>query len=165
MAVGPSPPLDSSRRPCGVRWVADVLSDIFRPGLRVFCEIAAGRGRPRQGRARNKVEAGPDLRSARLKSRSTSSDLLHDGGFSAADGCGAGPRSDRDLADGRRRSYGLDATFQGASGYERAERHADGLKRGRVRYSLRQELSGGWTLRFGPLSAAEVGTALGAFVC
>jgi hypothetical protein len=77
----------------------------------------------------------------------------------------AGPVPDRiaiwPMDDGR---YGLDATFQGASGYERAERHAEGLKRGRVRHSLRQELDGGWTLRFGPLSAAEVGAALGAFV-
>jgi hypothetical protein len=77
----------------------------------------------------------------------------------------AGPVPDRiaiwPMDDG---SYGLDATFQGASGYERAERHTDGLTRERVRYSLRQELDGGWTLRFGPLSAAEVGVALGAFV-
>lgn len=78
----------------------------------------------------------------------------------------AGPVPDRiaiwPMDDGR---YGLDATFQGASGYERVERHADALKRDRVRHSLRQELDGGWTLRFGPLSAAEVGGALGAFVC
>ncbi len=77
----------------------------------------------------------------------------------------AGPVPDRiaiwPMDDG---SYGLDATFQGASGYERAERHVEGFKRGGVRYSLRQELGGGWTLRFGPLSAAEVGVALGAFV-
>ena len=77
----------------------------------------------------------------------------------------AGPVPDRiaiwPVNDGR---YGLDATFQGASGYERAERHTDGLNKGHVRYSLRQELDGGWTLRFGPLSAAEVGAALGAFV-
>ncbi len=38
------------------------------------------------------------------------------------------------------------------------------VKRGLVRYLLRQELDGGWTLRFGPLSAPEVGVALGAFV-
>lgn len=77
----------------------------------------------------------------------------------------AGPVPDRiaiwPLDDG---SYGLDAAFQGASGYERAEWHEDTLKRNRVSYSLRQELGGGWTLRFGPLSAADVGTALGAFV-
>jgi hypothetical protein len=78
----------------------------------------------------------------------------------------AGPVPDRiaiwPMDDG---SYGLDATFQGATGYERAERHTESLKRNNVRHSLRQELDGGWTLRFGPLSAAEVGTALGAFVC
>jgi hypothetical protein len=77
----------------------------------------------------------------------------------------AGPVPDRisiwPLDDGR---YGLDATFQGASGYERAERHTKALEVSRVSFSLRQELGDGWTLRFGPLSAAEVGTALGAFV-
>jgi hypothetical protein len=77
----------------------------------------------------------------------------------------AGPVADRiaiwPVDDGR---YGLDATFQGASGYDRAERHADGLRREGVRHSLRQELDGGWTLRFGPLRAAEVSVALGAFV-
>jgi hypothetical protein len=65
------------------------------------------------------------------------------------------------LDDGR---YGLDATFQGASGYERAERHTEALDRSGVTYSFRQELGDGWTLRFGPLTAAEVSTALGAFV-
>lgn len=78
----------------------------------------------------------------------------------------AGPVPDRiaiwPIDDGR---YGLDATFQGVSGYERVERHIKALEQGRVRHSLRQELGGGWTLRFGPLSAAEVGRALGAFVC
>jgi hypothetical protein len=77
----------------------------------------------------------------------------------------AGPVPDRiaiwPVDDGR---YGLDATFQGASGYERAERHVGGLERDGVRHSLRQEPGGGWTLRFGPLSAAEVSVALGAFV-
>lgn len=65
------------------------------------------------------------------------------------------------MDDGR---YGLDATFQGASGYERAERHTAALQAGDVRHSFRQELGGGWTLRFGPLSAAEVSVALDAFV-
>ena len=77
----------------------------------------------------------------------------------------AGPVPDRisiwPLDDG---SYGLDATFQGASGYERAERHIETLNEGGVSHSLRQELGGGWTIRFGPLSAANVGTALSAFV-
>jgi hypothetical protein len=77
----------------------------------------------------------------------------------------AGPVADRisiwPLDDG---SYGLDATFQGASGYERAERHIEILEEGGVSHTLMQELDGGWTIRFGPLSAAAVGGALGAFV-
>ncbi len=77
----------------------------------------------------------------------------------------AGPVPDRmaiwPLDDGR---YGLDATFQGVTGYERAERHKGTLDASGVAYSFRQEIDGGWTLRFGPLSAAEVATALGAFV-
>ena len=77
----------------------------------------------------------------------------------------AGPVPDRmtiwPMDDGR---YGLDATFQGATGYERAERHVKALSERGVPHSFRQELDGGWTLRFGPLSAAEVSKALGAFV-
>ncbi|HEX5761601.1 MAG TPA: hypothetical protein VFY04_00575 [Solirubrobacterales bacterium] len=77
----------------------------------------------------------------------------------------AGPVPDRisiwPMDDG---SYGLDATFQGASGYERAQVHEETLKRASVRWSLRQELDGGWTLRFGPIGAADVGAALRAFV-
>lgn len=61
-------------------------------------------------------------------------------------------------------SYGLDATFQGASGHERAERHSDELENAGVRFSFRQELGDAWTLRFGPLSAAQVSVALAAFV-
>lgn len=61
-------------------------------------------------------------------------------------------------------SYGLDATFQGASGYERAERHTEALRASEVRHSFRQELGGAWTLRFGPLTASEVSAALAAFV-
>ena len=77
----------------------------------------------------------------------------------------AGPVPDRisiwPLDDG---SYGLDATFQGASGYERAEAHIESLNEEGVPHSLRQELGDAWTIRFGPLSAANVGTALSAFV-
>jgi hypothetical protein len=77
-----------------------------------------------------------------------------------------GPVADRltiwPMDDGR---YGLDATFQGASGHDRAELHIETLKSKGVHHSLRQELDGGWTLRFGPLSAAEVNVALDAFVC
>jgi hypothetical protein len=77
----------------------------------------------------------------------------------------AGPAPDRitiwPMDDGR---YGLDATFQGASGYERAESHVRPLERDGVPHSFRQELGGGWTLRFGPLAATEVSRALGVFV-
>lgn len=60
--------------------------------------------------------------------------------------------------------YGLDATFQGRSGYERMERHEAMLKTAGVKFSLVQELGDAWTLRFGPLSAAEISAALRAFV-
>jgi len=77
----------------------------------------------------------------------------------------AGPVPDRltiwPVDDGR---YGLDATFQGASGYERADRHLRELTQGGVPYSFRQELDGGWTLRFGPLRAVEIAAAMSAFV-
>ena len=77
----------------------------------------------------------------------------------------AGPVPDRiaiwPMDDGR---YGLDASFQGASGLERAERHSDVLERENVRFSLRQELGDAWTLRFGPLTAHEISLALTAFV-
>lgn len=77
----------------------------------------------------------------------------------------AGPVPDRltiwPVDDGR---YGLDATFQGASGYQRAEHHERELSRRGVPYRFIQELDGGWTLRFGPLRAVDVATALAAFV-
>jgi hypothetical protein len=77
----------------------------------------------------------------------------------------AGPVPDRltiwPVDDGR---YGLDATFQGVSGFERAEIHQAQLTRDGVPHSFRQELDGGWTLRFGPLPAIAVSSALAAFV-
>lgn len=76
-----------------------------------------------------------------------------------------GPVADRltiwPMDDG---SYGLDATFQGASGHDRAELHVERLKAAGVRHSFRQELDGGWTLRFGPLTATDIDTALSAFI-
>jgi hypothetical protein len=77
----------------------------------------------------------------------------------------AGPVPDRmtiwPVDDGR---YGLDATFHGGTGYERAQQHQVELERAGVPHSFRQELDGAWTLRFGPLTAADIATALGAFV-
>jgi len=48
--------------------------------------------------------------------------------------------------------YGVDATYQGATGFERAEAQRRRLKSGHLRASVRQELSDGWTLRLGPLT-------------
>jgi hypothetical protein len=76
-----------------------------------------------------------------------------------------GPVPDRltiwPVDDGR---YGLDATFQGASGFERAEYYEPELSRAGIGYKRRQELDGGWTLRFGPLRAIDVAKAMSAFV-
>jgi hypothetical protein len=77
----------------------------------------------------------------------------------------AGPVPDRlsiwPLDDG---SYGLDATFQGTSGYERADWHLEALRAADVPHSFQQEFGGAWTIRFGPLGAMEVSKALTAFV-
>jgi hypothetical protein len=77
----------------------------------------------------------------------------------------AGPVPDRltiwPVDDGR---YGLDATFQGATGFERAQAHRAQLEADGVPHSFRQELNGAWTLRFGPLPAADIAIALAAFV-
>jgi hypothetical protein len=77
----------------------------------------------------------------------------------------AGPVPDRltiwPVDDGR---YGLDATFHGATGYERAQKHRVTLEDERVPHKFRQELDGSWTLRFGPMPGADVAAALGAFV-
>ncbi|HWA53118.1 MAG TPA: hypothetical protein VG816_02985 [Solirubrobacterales bacterium] len=77
----------------------------------------------------------------------------------------AGPVADRlsvwPMEDGR---YGLDATFQGATGYERAESHRELLEASGIQFSFRQELGGAWTLRFGPLDPPHVSAALSSFV-
>jgi hypothetical protein len=60
--------------------------------------------------------------------------------------------------------YGLDATFQARTGFERMEIHEKALKSSGVRFRLVQELGDAWTLRFGPISAKEVTMALRSFV-
>jgi hypothetical protein len=77
----------------------------------------------------------------------------------------AGPVADRltiwPVDDGR---YGIDAVFQGASGYERCEEHEKMLKALGITYKLLQNLDNSWSLRFGPLTAIEAGRAFAAFV-
>ncbi len=77
----------------------------------------------------------------------------------------SGPVADKlsiwPLESGR---YGLDATFQGRTGFERMEIHEAALRRSDVRFRMVQELRDAWTLRFGPLSAADVSLALQSFV-
>ncbi len=77
----------------------------------------------------------------------------------------AGPVPDKltiwPVDDGR---YGLDASFQGATGHERAAVHEAELSRSGVHYAFKQDLDGAWTLRLGPLPAAAIAQALAAFV-
>jgi hypothetical protein len=77
----------------------------------------------------------------------------------------AGPVADKltlwPVDDGR---YGLDAVFQGVSGYERCEAHRSALLAAGVECSLVQNLDDSWSLRFGPITAHEVGRAISAFV-
>ncbi len=60
--------------------------------------------------------------------------------------------------------FGLDATFQGASGYERAGIHERSLVAAGAPYSFRQELGDGWTLRLGPFPAEQARRAMDAFL-
>jgi hypothetical protein len=77
----------------------------------------------------------------------------------------AGPVADKltlwPVDDGR---YGLDAVFQGATGFERCEEHRAALEAAGAQCSLVQGLDNSWSLRLGPLTAHEVGKALNAFV-
>jgi hypothetical protein len=77
----------------------------------------------------------------------------------------AGPVADKltlwPVDDGR---YGLDAVFQGASGFERCEEHKAALEKAGVKCRLLQGMDGSWSLRFGPLTAHDVGRAISAFV-
>lgn len=60
--------------------------------------------------------------------------------------------------------YGVDATYQGATGFERAEAQRRRLESGHLRASVRQELSDGWTLRLGPLTHGAAWKAIEAFI-
>jgi hypothetical protein len=60
--------------------------------------------------------------------------------------------------------YGIDATYHGASGYERSDAQRARLERVRLNVSVRQELNDCWTLRLGPLAHGAAWTAIEAFL-
>ncbi len=63
--------------------------------------------------------------------------------------------------DGR---YGVDAVFQGVSGYERCEEHRVALRAAGIECKMLQNLDNSWSLRFGPMTAHDAGRAVSAFV-
>ncbi len=65
------------------------------------------------------------------------------------------------MEDGR---YGLDATYHGATGFDRAEAQRQLLQATNLSASVRQELGDDWTLRLGPLTHSAAWTAIEAFL-
>jgi hypothetical protein len=60
--------------------------------------------------------------------------------------------------------FGLDITYTGPAGYQRAETVENALSAHGTACSLRQELSDGWTVRLGPVDREAMLTTLGAVV-
>lgn len=60
--------------------------------------------------------------------------------------------------------YGLDATYHGATGFERAEAQRRNLQAANLSASVRQELGDDWTLRLGPLTHSAAWAAIDAFL-
>ncbi len=60
--------------------------------------------------------------------------------------------------------YGLDATYHGATGFERAEDQHQRLQAANLSASVRQELGDDWTLRLGPLTHGAAWAAIEAFL-
>jgi hypothetical protein len=60
--------------------------------------------------------------------------------------------------------YGIDGTYQGATGYERAETQRRRLAAANLQSSVRQELWDAWTLRLGPLTHRAAWVAIEAFL-
>jgi hypothetical protein len=60
--------------------------------------------------------------------------------------------------------YGLDATYHGATGFERAEAQRQRLEAANLPASVRQEVGDDWTLRLGPLTHSAAWTAIEAFL-
>jgi hypothetical protein len=64
--------------------------------------------------------------------------------------------------EGRR--YGIDATYHGRTGFERAEAQRQHLQAANLTASVRQELGDDWTLRLGPLTHGAAWAAIEAFL-
>lgn len=60
--------------------------------------------------------------------------------------------------------YGLDATYHGSTGFERAEAQLLRLQAASLAVSMRQELGDRWTLRVGPLTHEAAWLAIEAFI-
>jgi hypothetical protein len=59
--------------------------------------------------------------------------------------------------------FGVDVTYEGASGYELASRHETALTAAGIPYSFRQELGGAWTIRL-TIPGGHVATVVARFV-
>lgn len=133
-------PCPRVERKHGAVWAAKYRLPDGRQVQRKIGPAWSGRGRPAAGYVTNRL----------------AEDRLH---------VKAGPVPDKltiwPVDDGR---YGLDATFQGASGYERAEHHQREPESRGVPHKFKQELDAGWTLRFGLFRAIDVAAALSASV-
>jgi hypothetical protein len=60
--------------------------------------------------------------------------------------------------------YGLDASYHGKTGFERAEVQRKRLRGTNLSASVRQELGDNWTLRLGPLTHSAAWAAIEAFL-
>jgi hypothetical protein len=60
--------------------------------------------------------------------------------------------------------YGVDATYHGATGFDRAEAQRQRLEAASLSASVRQELGDDWTLRLGPLTRSAAWAAIEAFI-
>ncbi len=65
------------------------------------------------------------------------------------------------LDEGR---YGLDASYRGSTGFERAEAQRRRLKASRLPAALRQDVGEAWTLRLGPVDQVTAWAALELFL-
>jgi hypothetical protein len=59
--------------------------------------------------------------------------------------------------------FGVDVTYEGASGYELASRHEAALTGAGLQHSFRQELGGAWTVRL-TIPAGQVAFVVSSFV-